>query len=71
MTKCEHFDQCVAFFLEQAKKLPATTHFMKSTYCQVGNHHCARFMVFMARGSENVPMDLFPCQHVRGQLLAR
>ena len=70
MTKCERFEQCISFFEEQSKKLPATSHFMESTYCLTGNHHCARFVFFMARGEDDIPLDLFPCQHIRGEILS-
>lgn len=71
MTKCERFEKCITFFKEQSKKLPATIHFLESTYCNVDNHRCARLAFFMALDSEDIPLDLFPCQQIRGQLLAR
>ena len=71
MTRCGNFDTCLDFFQEQAKTLPATAHFFEEIYCNASNEHCARLLVFTARGAENVPIDLFPCQQVRGQLLAK
>jgi hypothetical protein len=71
MTRCERFDDCVAFFKEQSKTFPATAHFMEETYCKTSNHHCARLMVLTAYDNEDIPIDLFPCQLVRGEVLAK
>jgi len=71
MTKCNHFEQCMSFFKEQAKCFPATLHFLEEKYCNANNHHCARYAVFMAHGDTAIPLDLFPCQQVRGQVLSK
>jgi len=70
MCKCELFETC-AFLNEYSNKYPATISYLARSYCNLNHKACARFMVYMAHGKERVPIDLFPCQHVKGELLAR
>jgi len=70
LNSCELFATC-AFLNNHAEKYPATISYLMRAYCKVNHKACARFMVFMAHGREKVPADLFPSQHVRGELLTR
>lgn len=57
--ECECLPKCI-FFNDNMKDMPATAGMYKKKYCLGNNSDCARFMVFKAMGTENVPKDLFP-----------
>ncbi|MDD5131729.1 MAG: hypothetical protein PHH44_03630 [bacterium] len=61
MAVCEILPVCI-FFNDKMKDMPGTASFFKSKFCQGDNHKCARHMVLIACGRENVPIDLFPNQ---------
>lgn len=58
---CECLPKC-PFFHDRMQDMPASALLMKRTYCQDDWHHCARYMVFKAKGSDAVPIDLYPTQ---------
>jgi hypothetical protein len=70
MKRCELFETC-AFLNIYTNKYPATVNYLMRAYCKVNHKACARFTVYRVHGSERVPVDLFPSQHVRGELLTR
>jgi hypothetical protein len=47
------------------ENMPATAELYKSKYCRADNSECARYMVLVALGKENVPFDLFPHEVLR------
>jgi hypothetical protein len=61
---CEILPTCI-FFNDKMKDMPGTTSFFKIKFCQGNNTHCARHIVLIACGRENVPPDLFPNQEER------
>lgn len=57
---CPRLEPCI-FFNDKMAKMPATAAMIKRSLCQGGNHReCARFVVAVAVGPENVPSDLYP-----------
>jgi len=64
MAVCEILPQCI-FFNDKMKDMPGTASFFKVKFCQEDNTNCARHMVLIAYGRENVPVDLFPNQAER------
>lgn len=64
MSVCEILPRCI-FFNDKMKDMPGTTSFFKLKFCQGDNAHCARHMVLIACGRENVPNDLSPNQEER------
>ncbi len=61
MAVCQILPACI-FFREKMQNMPGTTAFFKVKYCQGENTNCARYMVLVSCGRENVPADLFPNQ---------
>ena len=61
MADCELLKTCI-FFNDKMANTPSTAEIFKLKYCRGNNAECARFMVFSARGREQVPPDLFPNQ---------
>ncbi len=59
MSDCPCLPGC-AFFNNKMADMPVMAESMKKRYCKGDNSLCARFMVFQAKGRENVPSDLFP-----------
>ena len=68
MAECQCLPKC-PFFNDRMQKMPALSDIMKKKYCLGDNTSCARYIVFKAKGSENVPADLFPSQAERAQTL--
>ena len=59
MAECECLAGCI-FFNDKMTTLPGLTDLYKADYCRGNNAACARYMVFKAKGRENVPVDLYP-----------
>lgn len=47
---------------DKMQKMPSTADVYKKRYCLGDKTACARYMVKMEAGKENVPSDLFPNQ---------
>jgi hypothetical protein len=57
---CPRLERCI-FFNDKMAQMPATAAMIKLSLCQGGNHgECARFVVAVAVGAENVPPTLYP-----------
>lgn len=59
MSECELASTCI-FFNGQMAKMPSTSELYKEEYCRGDQFSCARYLVFEAQGSGDVPGDLFP-----------
>ena len=59
MADCELIEKCI-FFNDRMANMPSMASSYKRNYCQGDNSQCARYMVFKAKGRENVPTNLFP-----------
>lgn len=59
MAECECLSKCL-FFNDKMADMPAMAESMKRRYCMGDSTQCARHMVLVAKGRENVPADLFP-----------
>jgi hypothetical protein len=59
--ECECLSGC-PFFNDRMASKPALGNLMKKRYCQGDFMSCARHRIFLARGKEAVPGDLFPNQ---------
>ena len=59
MAVCECLEKC-PFFNDKMANMPAMADLYKKNYCMGDSTHCARFMVFKAKGRDAVPADLFP-----------
>ncbi len=64
MADCECLPRC-PFFNDRMAGMPVMADQMKKKYCQGEFDTCARHMVFKVKGSEGVPLDLFPNQTER------
>ncbi len=64
MKDCECLPKC-PFFHDKMANMPVMADMYKRNYCQGDNSSCARYAVFIAMGSGNVPVDLFPNDHDR------
>jgi hypothetical protein len=59
MADCEKIQGCL-FFNDKLADAPALADMMKQKYCKGDNSKCARYIVCIALGKENVPDNLFP-----------
>lgn len=69
MPECECLAGC-AFFNEKLEEMPAMTSMIKRQYCRgdhADNTYCARHMIFVVRGREAVPLDLYPADIPRAK----
>jgi hypothetical protein len=64
MAECECLPKCL-FFNDKMADMPAMAESMKKRFCLGDSTHCARHMVLVAKGRENVPVDLFPNNEIR------
>ena len=71
MHECPRLGEC-AFFLEKMGAMPLSTEMLKEEYCRNNYTICARYVVFLALGKDNIPQDLFPNEPNRArEILAR
>ncbi len=68
MPKCELLETC-KFYNDKAEEYPAGVVSMRKRYCQKDNSCCARYLVFKLLGREKVPIDLFPNDSKRAELI--
>ena len=68
MADCECLAGCM-FFNDKMQTMPAAANLLKKRLCQVNNANCARHMVLIALGKQNVPADLSPNQTERATTL--
>jgi len=61
MKDCECLAKC-PFFNDKMTNMPSAAKLIKYKYCKGDNTECARYIVFLALGSEKVPANLFPNQ---------
>ncbi len=69
MADCECLPGC-PFFNDQMADMPSTAELVKANYCsgpRADNTPCARHMIFLVRGSDEVPVDLFPSDVARAE----
>ena len=66
MANCEFLEKC-PFFNDKMKGMPSAADMMKKIYCQWDYKNCARYMIFIALGKENLPADLFPGDRVKAR----
>lgn len=70
MSDCECLPGCL-FFNDKMLHMPASANLLKKRFCRGDNAKCARHMVLVAMGRENVPCDLSPNQFDRaGSLIS-
>lgn len=69
MSECELLQSC-PFFNDKMKDQPGLTQLFKKRYCQGDEkNNCARYIVRNALGKEKVPVDLYPNQIERANIL--
>ena len=66
--KCDLLDGCI-FFNDKMSEFTVAADMMKKELCLGDHTACARYMVFRAKGRENVPRDLFPNQLKKARLI--
>ena len=62
--ECECLSGC-PFFNDKMAEKPALAHLMKKQYCLGDFMSCARHRIFLAKGKDAVPGNLFPNQNER------
>ena len=60
-TICEFSESC-AFFNDKTTNKIIPADLFKKMYCHEYNGYCARYMLIITLGIENVPADLYPHQ---------
>lgn len=68
MPKCELLEKC-PFYNDKIEDYPAGVAAMRRRYCQKDNSRCARYLIFKELGREKVPIDLFPNDNNRAELI--
>lgn len=68
MFECECLPTC-PFFNDNMKGFENIKEMLKKRLCKGDNTNCARYLVFKALGKQNVPLDLFPNQVERAELI--
>jgi hypothetical protein len=66
MADCECLAGCI-FFNDKMANMPGLTDLYKANLCRGDKTACARYMVFKAKGRENVPPDLYPNDTARAK----
>lgn len=66
MPTCELIETC-RFFNDKMAGIPATATAYKKIFCEGDNSMCARYMVCMAKGRDQVPPSLFPNEFERAK----
>lgn len=61
---CELYASCPYFNGSDAVS-PRLAAIFRAQYCRGGQADCARYLVFMARGRDGVPVDLAPNDRLR------
>lgn len=64
MASCEYTKLC-PFHQKTAADLPDDVDDQIDHFCRENSLHCARSMVYDAKGTESVPEDLFPKDKTR------
>ena len=59
MADCSLLEKCI-FFNDKMSSMPASADMLKKRFCLKDSSTCARYMVCVNLGRENVPADLFP-----------
>lgn len=70
MADCECLPRC-PFFNDKMHGLETIKEMLKKNYCKSDFSQCARYLVFKAKGRENVPIDLYPNQQDRAKAILR
>jgi hypothetical protein len=68
MPDCAVLEKCI-FFNDMMVNMPSTSNVFKLLYCHDKYSDCARYIVRTELGKDGVPMDLFPNQADRAQVL--
>jgi hypothetical protein len=68
MADCEMLERC-PFFNETMRGMPDHAELFRQLYCHGGNDICARYMILKKLGRESVPLDLFPNEVSRANIL--
>jgi hypothetical protein len=66
MADCEKMQSCL-FFNNELSDMPALAEIMKQKYCKGDYSKCARYIVCIALGKDQVPEYLFPAMLERAQ----
>jgi hypothetical protein len=70
MAECEYINEC-PYPQGKLSGREDEREALMDEYCRSNSLHCARYMVSMALGADQVPADLFPDEKGRGyQLIA-
>ena len=59
MSYCELLEPC-PFFNDELANKPGMSAMYKKNYCKGDYKNCARYLVSMELGRQNVPPDLYP-----------
>ena len=69
MNECEYLEGC-PFFNDKMKGMTSLSNIYKRQYCTGGEKSdCARYMVREKMGKEHVPVDLYPNQKERAEMI--
>lgn len=66
MADCPKSEVC-PFYPHYAETMPEKAEELRERYCQGNYLGCARYAVARARGSDCVPLSLFPHQHAEAR----
>ena len=70
MSDCENLLGC-PFFNDAIPHMPITAHYLKSIYCMDKPQTCARYIVRQALGKDQVPLDLFPEELTKAEMIIK
>lgn len=68
MSHCELLEIC-KFFHDKMTKLSVAAELMKKIYCSQNHSKCARYKVATALGFSEIPLDLYPGDNLRADIL--
>ena len=68
MSDCPKLPNC-PFFNDRMENMPDMAASLKRRYCRGAYDACARYMVYMRKGSGMVPVDLFPNEADRALII--
>lgn len=69
MAECEYINTCPFPLGRMPEREDVDVEQMKEEYCRSNNLHCARYMVSMAVGEDQVPDDLYPHEKEKAYVL--
>ena len=70
LEKCELLSNC-ALFKYKISNYEGYYVEVKKKYCNGNKSDCARYKIFKVLGSEKIPLDLYPDDHVEAERIIR